>query len=378
MSTQPFLRNSQTADAASAAKRRELINSYFITGGLNDPKTIGYVMKMLRELKPLTEWEWQTWYLSNVRDELFLEDLAGDLFHVIPKQEGIKYRECLAYIRDVMFRRSFLSFNRGDHVALKLLNEKISDQIQEAPPSWLDDYAVNFYAKSESGRYLGIQLQPSSYFSTDNIKAEHAEEKLEAFRAMFSSEAFIFPYHRIPDGSVILEGTDMVEKFLQAVKDGVGVAERSEKTEDHASAAPEILTVDFDMLQQYIAQRRPMGMDASYPFIVQHKTGIKDIVWFYFSIKAPDEDIILVSIGEAYVLAPDGRLNRLAVNTNVSAGRKDQEKEDPQGFMADLKSLYRKFSVNRMNSVLWHKADKTLFNAYQQVRKSVLENSNSK
>ena len=47
-----------------------ILNKYYNQGGYNRPQLSGYVMKMIRELRPLTEAEWQLYYLSNIHDEV--------------------------------------------------------------------------------------------------------------------------------------------------------------------------------------------------------------------------------------------------------------------------------------------------------------------
>ena len=57
-----------------------LLNNYYNRGGYNQPSRIGFMMKMIRNLKPLTQEEWEIWYLENVHDEEYLDGLAQEMF----------------------------------------------------------------------------------------------------------------------------------------------------------------------------------------------------------------------------------------------------------------------------------------------------------
>ena len=63
-----------------------LLNNYYNRGGYNQPSRIGFMMKMIRNLKPLTQEEWEIWYLENVHDEEYLDGLAQEMCDFIPDQ----------------------------------------------------------------------------------------------------------------------------------------------------------------------------------------------------------------------------------------------------------------------------------------------------
>ena len=89
-----------------------LLNNYYNRGGYNQPSRIGFMMKMIRNLKPLTQEEWEIWYLENVHDEEYLDGLAQEMCDFIPDQYHVSFSECKNYIYDVMFRRTFSGYNR--------------------------------------------------------------------------------------------------------------------------------------------------------------------------------------------------------------------------------------------------------------------------
>ena len=69
-----------------------LLNNYYNRGGYNQPSRIGFMMKMIRNLKPLTQEEWEIWYLENVHDEEYLDGLAQEMCDFIPDQYHVSFR----------------------------------------------------------------------------------------------------------------------------------------------------------------------------------------------------------------------------------------------------------------------------------------------
>ena len=45
-----------------------ILNRYYNIGGFNSPERIGYMMKMIRDLKPSSMMEWMHWYFEYVHD----------------------------------------------------------------------------------------------------------------------------------------------------------------------------------------------------------------------------------------------------------------------------------------------------------------------
>ena len=56
-----------------------ILNKYYNIGNFNHPSRIGYMMKMIRELKPLTQDEWRLWYYKNIHDEQYVKDIASEI-----------------------------------------------------------------------------------------------------------------------------------------------------------------------------------------------------------------------------------------------------------------------------------------------------------
>ena len=48
--------------------KEEKLNRYYTEGGFNNPRRIGYVIKLIRDLQPLTIEEWRNWYLEHINN----------------------------------------------------------------------------------------------------------------------------------------------------------------------------------------------------------------------------------------------------------------------------------------------------------------------
>ena len=141
-----------------------LLNYYYNIGGFNKPQRIGYMMNMIRRLKPLTMDEWEIWYLENVHDKEYIEDISIEMHESVPAQYGVTLAECRLYVYDVMFRRTFQGYNK-EKVALRQLREIVSDKVQDAPKEWDTDYFIDFYIPEEEYHpMIGIQLKPETFY----------------------------------------------------------------------------------------------------------------------------------------------------------------------------------------------------------------------
>lgn len=170
-----------------------ILNNYYNIGGFNKPERIGYMMNMIRKLKPLTEEEWQIWYLTNVHNEDYLDDLANQMCMTIPPHYQISKEDCKNYIYDVMFRRTFNGFNK-ENQALKILRETISNSIQESPAEWDTEYFIDFYVNTKNNGLIGIQLKPETFYLGYYQSVVDINGKMEAFRQKYQAHVYILKY----------------------------------------------------------------------------------------------------------------------------------------------------------------------------------------
>lgn len=169
------------------------LNNFYNRGGFNQPSRIGFMMKMIRELKPLTEEEWQIWYLNNVHDEEYLNKLSQEMASFIPSSYNISVEECKDYIYDVMFRRTFNGYNK-EKQALKLLRDVISPTVEEAPEDWDTEYFIDFFLYDKNSHLIGIQLKPETFYIGHYQNKVDITGKMQAFRNDKNASTFILKY----------------------------------------------------------------------------------------------------------------------------------------------------------------------------------------
>ena len=352
----------QTTPPPPPAPKKETketwLNNYYNIGRFNDPNRIGYVMKLIRTLAPLTEDEWRIWYYQHMHDEKYLQCLAGEMFRTIPPEEGFTYQDCLDYIEDVMFRRTFLGYNK-EKAALNILREKISPTIEESPAEWDSQYFIDFYTKDAQGNYIGIQLKPESFYIGQYQNKVDIDGKMMAFRDKFNAHTFILRYKMDPNKNIEFVNPAVITEIKELIK---GKPKRVRE---------ETIPVNIRNIHKEIEMRRVDNQHASFPFIVQRKTGEKDLVWFYYSVAGPDRDNLFTKISSVYVLSPDGRLRNMDMTINVPFNYVPGQKLNYSEYIGELEKLYKRFSVNKMNSLLWSKAYKPLYDSYQEVKSRI-------
>ncbi len=189
-----------------------LLNKYYCVGGFNRPQLIGYMMKMIRDLKPLTVGEWKAWYLENVHDEKYIEAIARAMHESIPGEYQVSFRECLDYICDVMFRRTFQGYNK-EHQALNILRKAISPNVQEAPADWDALYFIDFYLYSSDGRLIGIQLKPETFYLGKFYNLVDICGKMNAFRLKYDADVFVLRYSVSETDQIVFVNPEVIDEI---------------------------------------------------------------------------------------------------------------------------------------------------------------------
>lgn len=197
--------------------KEKILNHYYNIGGYNKPELIGYMMDIIRKANPLTEVEWKIYYLSNVHNEDYLEQIAKEMKNSIPNKYNITFEDCKNYIYDVMFRRTFQGYNK-ENQALKILQSKLSPLVKVAPKEWDTMYFIDFYIKSKTEQIIGIQLKPETFYLGKYQNVVDINGKLELFRKNFNALTFILEYKQIPEQSKIIFKNetiiDQIKKLL--------------------------------------------------------------------------------------------------------------------------------------------------------------------
>jgi hypothetical protein len=170
------------------------LNYYFNKGKFNHPIEIGYVMNEIRKCAPVTLNEWRKYYLENVRESSFLDKLACRMYDSIEIQNRFEtYKdECLNYIHDVIFRRTFLGYNK-ENLALKMLNLVLSNKVELSPKEWDGEYFIDFVIKEP---LIGIQLKPETFYHGKYDFFVNIDERLRKFEREFKAKTFTLVYSK--------------------------------------------------------------------------------------------------------------------------------------------------------------------------------------
>lgn len=195
-----------------------ILNKYYNQGGYNHPRLIGYMMKMIRELRPLTETEWQMYYLSNIHDEEYLAELANSMCNSIPIDFSVSYDECKSYIYEVMFHRTFQGYNK-EKQALSILRNTISSSIKESPEDWDTKYFIDFYTRTRSNQLLGIQLKPETFYTGKYYYDVDIEGKLAAFRHKYQALTYVLRYkHSSNTQTISFVNGDLLSEIKERIE----------------------------------------------------------------------------------------------------------------------------------------------------------------
>lgn len=186
----------------------KILNKYYNVGGFNNPKRIGYIMDLIRKAKPLTELEWRIYYFSNIHSENFLRDIAREMAATIPPEYEIETEQCFAYVCDVMFRRTFLGYNK-EKQALRFLQKEISSVIQESPKEWDSRYFIDFFFRNPQNTLIGIQLKPESFYVGQYEKEVDIQGKMRSFRNNYHARTYILIYSQ-EDGCISFTNPDVI------------------------------------------------------------------------------------------------------------------------------------------------------------------------
>lgn len=186
-----------------------ILNQIYNANGYNHISRIGPVMKMCRELKPLTVDEWKQWYLANVHDKPYIEAMVED-FYSKASPYGCSKSDCREYMYDIMFTKTFMGYQK-ECQAIPYLSRELGCKVFQAPSSWDAKYFIDFYIKSPR---IGIQLKPETvkeYLPEIGIK-----EKMQRFCNEKQASAFILYYRRDGDEFEIVN-KDTLEKIKRLV-----------------------------------------------------------------------------------------------------------------------------------------------------------------
>ena len=196
-----------------AFEHETLLNKYYNLGKFNSPDRIGHVMSEIRKLRPATVRDWYLYYVENIRSRDYIKGLARQFFESVPAEHGITYDECLRYMCNVMFARTFAGYNK-EQKALRFLRNEISPNIRESTPDMDNLYFVDFCLFCENGHVIGLQLKPETFYTGHYENVVRIEEKMAAFRRAYEADTFFLRYKPSEDpGGFALSNPEVVSQI---------------------------------------------------------------------------------------------------------------------------------------------------------------------
>ena len=186
-----------------------ILNQVYNDNGYNRISVIGPLMKMCRDLQPLTAEEWKQWYFDNVHSESYLNDIATD-FHSKVRQYGYSESDCRKYIDDIMFDKTFMGYSK-ECQALGYLKKELGCEVRQAPSKWDAKYYIDFYINAPR---IGIQLKPETV--KEYLAEIGIQEKIQRFCNEKHARAFILYYRKDAQGLEIIN-KDTVKSVKQLV-----------------------------------------------------------------------------------------------------------------------------------------------------------------
>lgn len=359
--------NSNISEHASARQKPdEILKEIYSKGGYGSPEKIGRVMRIIRDLRPLTEAEWRQSYLETVHDETDLLNLAGEMFRDVPKAAPVTMRHTLDFIENMIFSVSFRGYDK-QKTALRFLGELLNppggDCIREAPLDWRERYDVEFYVVLD-GKIAGLRLRPAAENQKENDPMWN-REKREAFEKKYGRCETVF-YARTPDGFAPCTENREEEKWLR-----LRTAIKLEHLKN-AGDSKDRIVLDLAKLNEEILKRKDEQEKASFPFITRHADGALDISWFTYGIREEGEkknSRRIVCVRSIFTVGPAGCVSHIsAPGLEIPHGKQTQQSISYSGYIEQLRDLYEDgYTPNKMNSILWESASKPLYDSYLKV-----------
>lgn len=188
------------------AGKEWILNQAFNRWQFNRPKYVGKLSEAIRACAPSSIEEWEQYYQEHVRPsgemlgtsmQEHLEEIGRRLYIKISEQLHAEIRsitedDCIAYVRDVVIRRTYEGYVTEKETVYEQLEEKLGVDLKPAPDEWDRKYNVDFYIEVGK-RFIGIQIKPTTYKQTPEpfkwqkwLQDAHRE-----FESQFGGKVFI-------------------------------------------------------------------------------------------------------------------------------------------------------------------------------------------
>ncbi|MBI1754781.1 MjaI family restriction endonuclease [Candidatus Azambacteria bacterium] len=160
-----------------------ILNSATNRFQLNFKRNVGAVSEEIRKCSPKTIKDWEGYYFKNVKPKEHIVDLGKKLYvkitEVIASEvETITEGDCIAYIFDLVIKRTFDGYMTEKATIYGQLQEMLGVKIEPAPDEWDRGYNVDFFIKL-NGKCIGLQIKPASGVShiSQIFKERQLQEK---------------------------------------------------------------------------------------------------------------------------------------------------------------------------------------------------------
>lgn len=197
-------------------------NKIFNRHQLQHPRQIGNLMDEMALFHPLSEEEWEEYYIGNIRNEHQIHDVAERGFEKVRENlaviQSITQDDCERYLRKVIFQDTFRGWTARRDSVLALIKSETRldfDFLRDHPDDWRPrDYHLDFGVFHETA-WICIKALPVSFHALagtlegsarlDSIRQAHQEFQDHDF-----GRALLVYYIENEDGSVSLEDQEEV------------------------------------------------------------------------------------------------------------------------------------------------------------------------
>ncbi len=102
--------------------------------------------------------------------EEHLQEIGRRLYAKISEQlraeiDQITEEDCISYVHDVVIRRTFEGYLTEKKTVYEQLESLLQFKLIPSPDEWDRKYNIDFYIEID-GKYIGIQIKPTSYEHT--------------------------------------------------------------------------------------------------------------------------------------------------------------------------------------------------------------------
>ncbi len=174
-----------------------ILNSATNRFQMNFKRNVGAVSEEIRKCAPKTIKDQESYYFKNVKPKEHIVDLGKKLYvkitEVIASEvEAITEEDCVAYIFDLVIKRTFDGYMTERATIYGQLQEILGVKIEPAPDEWDRLFNVDFFIKL-NGKYIGLQIKPAGGVShiSQIFKERQLQEKIhQKFTEKYGGKVF--------------------------------------------------------------------------------------------------------------------------------------------------------------------------------------------